>query len=153
MGDDQVFVLDANVFIEAKNSYYAFDLAPLFWRSLIEHAETGCICSIDHVKNELERGNDQLAIWAKDEFVHAFASTDEENIIKYYSEIINWVNNNDQFLDIGKSDFAKGADGWLVAYAKENNCIVVTQEVQDDLPPFIGQVSMRVFASLSAHLS
>lgn len=29
-----MFLLDANVFIEAKNRYYGFDICPGFWRWL-----------------------------------------------------------------------------------------------------------------------
>jgi hypothetical protein len=78
-----VYVLDANVFIEAKRRYYAFDIAPKFWDSLIQHADNGEIESIDKVKKELEKGKgkngeeDDLARWANSNFSHAFHSTDE----------------------------------------------------------------------------
>ena len=127
--DDPAFVLDANVLITAKNSYYAFDLAPGFWESLIYLAGNGRILSIDYVKEELERGNDQLAQWATNDFSHAFISTDEEDVRESYREIMTWVQGQDQFLDAAKADFARGADGWLVAYAKAKGCIVVTLEV------------------------
>jgi len=35
------YVLDANVFIEAARRYYAFDIAPPFWESLVQHAANG----------------------------------------------------------------------------------------------------------------
>lgn len=126
--DAPAFVLDADVFITAKNLYYAFDLAPGFWKSLINHAGNGRILSIDYVKGELEKGKDQLAQWAKNDFSHAFISTDEEDVQKSYREIMTWVQAQNQFSDAAKADFARGADGWLVAYAKAKGCIVVTLE-------------------------
>jgi hypothetical protein len=33
--NQSVYVLDADVFIEASRRYYAFDIAPKFWDSLI----------------------------------------------------------------------------------------------------------------------
>lgn len=54
--DGPAYVLDANVFIEAAHRYYAFDLVPRFWDSLLHHAEDGVIGSIDRVKQELDRG-------------------------------------------------------------------------------------------------
>ena len=126
-----MYLLDANVFIEAARRYYAFDLAPKFWESLALHAEKGEIQSIDRVKQELERGNDELATWATAQFSEAFASTDEEDVTVSYSEIISWVQIQDQFSDAAKADFASGADGWLVAYAKSKGFIVVTHEVLD----------------------
>ena len=109
--DDPAFVLDANVFITAKNDYYAFDLAPGFWDSLIQLAGNGRILSIDYVKEELERGKDPLAQWAKNDFSHAFISSDEEDVQEAYREIMTWVQGQEQFSDAAKADFARGADG------------------------------------------
>lgn len=36
-----MYLLDTNVFIEAKNRYYAFDLAPGFWEGLDADAAAG----------------------------------------------------------------------------------------------------------------
>lgn len=43
----QIYLLDANVFIEAAQGYYAFELAPGFWQALLYHAVNGRIQSID----------------------------------------------------------------------------------------------------------
>ncbi|MCX7020888.1 MAG: DUF4411 family protein [bacterium] len=131
--DEPVFLLDANVFIEAARRYYAFDLVPRFWDSLVEYASIGRIKSIDCVKQELERGQDELATWAKESFQDAFASTDEDDVIILYGKIINWVNIQSQFKDEAKATFASGADGWLVAYAKVMNYVIVTQELSEPL--------------------
>jgi Domain of unknown function (DUF4411) len=79
--DDAPYVLDANVFIEAARRYYAFDLAPRFWESLAHHAASGRVRSIDRVKQELERGKDELAQWVDNNFSNALASTDEPDVI------------------------------------------------------------------------
>lgn len=60
MEDHKIYILDSNVFMEAHNRYYAFDIAPGFWDALIGHAETGRIISIDRVKKELDKGEDDL---------------------------------------------------------------------------------------------
>jgi predicted nucleic acid-binding protein len=126
-----VYVLDANVFIEAARRYYAFDIAPPFWENLNHYAANGRIQSIDRIKEELERGKDELAEWATSQFSDAFVSTDEEDVTNSYTEVISWVYAQDQFTDSAKADFADGADGWLVAYAKSKGYIVVTHEVLD----------------------
>lgn len=123
------YVLDANIFIQAARCYYAFDLAPRFWDSLVRHAADERIRSIDRVKQELERGNDQLAEWIEANFSNAFVSTDEADIIRAFGEIMVWVQAQSQFTDAAKADFASGADGWLVAYGKVKDCVVVTHEV------------------------
>lgn len=123
-----IFVLDANVFIEAARRYYAFDIAPPFWSSLIEYARIGKVLSIDRVKNELEDRKDQLASWVKRYFNHGFYTTDDDYVIIAYGKVMTWVQNQNQFFDAAKADFANGADGWLVAYAMVKGYVVVTHE-------------------------
>jgi hypothetical protein len=127
--DAPAFVLDANVFIEAARRYYAFDLAPRFWETLIRHARDGRIQSIDRVKQELGKGHDELADWSKTHFSDAFASTNEDDIVQCFGEIMGWIQVQNQFTNGAKADFANGADAWLVAYAKVKDCVVVTHEV------------------------
>ncbi|MGI6362191.1 MAG: DUF4411 family protein [Bacillota bacterium] len=62
------YLLDANVFITAFKSYYAFDIAPGFWNSLIRLAQAGRVKSIDRVYNELGRVEDELFAWARSSF-------------------------------------------------------------------------------------
>ncbi|HOB44367.1 MAG TPA: DUF4411 family protein [Bacillota bacterium] len=64
----RVYVLDANVFIQAATQYYAFDRVPSFWEGLIWHADNGRVHSIDRVRDELKKGNDDLWSWAHDHF-------------------------------------------------------------------------------------
>lgn len=124
-----VYLLDASMFIEAARRYYAFDLVPRFWEYLVRYAEVGQIQSIDRVKQELERGKDELATWVKERFVAAFASTDDADVIRSFAEVMTWVQAQGQFTDEAKADFASGADGWLVAYARVKGCVVITHEL------------------------
>lgn len=126
--DSPVYVLDANVFIEAAKRYYAFDIAPGFWRALLEHADAGTVNSIDRVRGELLKGNDQLAEWARSECDGWFASTDEGSVVDVFPGIMSWVNEQAQFTDAAKEEFASGVDGWLIAHAKANGFVVVTHE-------------------------
>ena len=52
MSGSKRYVLDANVFIEAKNKYYGFYLCPGFWKALIGQHESRHIFSIDKVRDE-----------------------------------------------------------------------------------------------------
>ncbi len=124
-----VYVLDANVFIEAARRYYAFDLHTRFWDILKQHADNGLVESIDRVKSELEKDVDELAGWANGRFSDAFRSTDEGDVIESYGKVMTWVHSQSQFTDAAKADFASGADGWLVAYAAARGRAVVTHEV------------------------
>ena len=45
-----VYVLDANVLIQAHRLYYAFPICPGFWDCLLQHHQAGRILSIDKVR-------------------------------------------------------------------------------------------------------
>ena len=57
------YLLDANVFIQAKNLHYGFDFCPAFWDWLIRQNLNGQLYSIERVGNELLAGADELADW------------------------------------------------------------------------------------------
>lgn len=126
------YVLDANVFIEAARRYYAFDLVPNFWLTLARLGAAGNVATIDRVRNELLKGQDDLDAWIAANFAEATASTDHPEVIHSYKDIIIWVTGQDQYKDAAKAKFAGGADGWLVAYARCNDRIVVTHEQPHD---------------------
>ena len=67
MNTTRMLLLDADVFIAAKNRYYAFDICPGFWKSLVHHCGTGEIRSIDKVRSELLAGSptENLAQWVQ----------------------------------------------------------------------------------------
>jgi hypothetical protein len=58
------YLLDANVFIEAKRRHYGMDFCPAFWEWLIEQNETGRVFSIEKVGDELRASRDELTEWA-----------------------------------------------------------------------------------------
>ena len=122
------YVLDADVFITANNSYYAPDICPSFWRHLIQAHREGHIISIDRVRDEILDGNDNLVDWVKDEATQMFVPSTESTIATTFSQILNWVQQNQQFTNAAKAEFANAADGWLAAYASVNNATVVTLE-------------------------
>ena len=60
------YVLDTNVFIEAKDSYYMFDFCPAFWDWLARQNGEGVVYSVQKVYEELEKGDDDLLKWARE---------------------------------------------------------------------------------------
>ena len=59
------YLLDANVFIQAKNLHYGLDFCPAFWSWLDSNNSNGLVFSIEKVEDEINAGADELAIWAK----------------------------------------------------------------------------------------
>ncbi len=130
MSAPERFVLDSNVFIEAKNRYYAFDVAPAFWEALLDHAKGGRVVSIDRVRAELDRGKDALTDWAAGKFSQWFESTATDACLATYREIMEWTISAEQFSPAAKEEFAEAenADPWVVAFAMATGSAVVTQE-------------------------
>ena len=125
---DAVYVLDANVLIDASRRYYALDFAPVFWETLVQCAQDGRVASIDRVRDEIKKGKDELWEWAKQEFAPWFVSTDDDAIVQHYGDVARWVQAQVQFTPAAKDEFLDGADGWLIAYALSGGYVVVTQE-------------------------
>lgn len=125
------FYLDSDVFIAAKNAYYAFSICPGFWKSLIHHHGKDRVFSIDQVKREILAGreSEDLVQWVKNDLpAEFFLGTDEEKVVDAYAEVMLWVQRNPQYSEPAKAKFATEADGWLVAYANVHKGIVVTNE-------------------------
>ena len=59
------YLLDANIFIQAKNLHYGLDFCPAFWDWLDQQHAVGGVFSISHVRYELLAGDDDLSEWAK----------------------------------------------------------------------------------------
>jgi len=60
------YLLDANVFIEAKNRHYAFDLCPGSWTWLDEAHASNRVHSVAKIGEELRARDDELATWARE---------------------------------------------------------------------------------------
>lgn len=124
-----IYVLDTSVFIQAHRQYYTFDICPGFWSSLLHYQKAGRIISIDRVRNEILKG-DALEAWVRQKTqASLFASTVDPIITNDFSAMMKWVQGEAQFMNEAKAEFARVADGWVVAYAKSrNDYVVVTQE-------------------------
>ncbi len=126
-----MFLMDADVFIAAKNRYYAFDICPGFWESLIHECNAGNIRSIDKVRTELLAGREteDLVQWVKKDLPRElFLDTSTGAVLSAYEEVMLWAQRNPQYFDRAKAKFATEADGWLVAYAMIHGTTIVTNE-------------------------
>jgi hypothetical protein len=124
------YVLDANVFIQAHQTHYNFDICPGFWLALSRQHEAKRIFSIDKVRAELLAMNDQPSDWVKSRAPDTFFKrTADREVSGAFRDVVNWVQSESQFTPEAKAEFASVADGWVIAYAKANDLVVVTHEV------------------------
>ena len=122
-------LLDANTLIEAKNRYYGMAICPGFWQWLLLKSEALALASITPVMEELTKGNDDLAGWAKGNSGFFHSTTDEETQLAF-GQITELVADRAHRMKIGAmEEFLAGADPWLIAKAMTTGATLVTHEV------------------------
>jgi uncharacterized protein DUF4411 len=121
-----VYWVDSDVFIQAKNGPYGFDIAPGFWKHLDKSLRNGSICSSEMVYRELVGYSDQLAVWVKNRKGIGISVPICPAVEVHYTAIANHVSQN---YDLPNSNlFLSGADGWVIAHALHSKGTVVSQE-------------------------
>lgn len=127
------YLIDANVFIQAKNLHYRFDFCGGFWNWLLAAHQAGLVYSIQKVKDELLKGDDddlvkQWAIVLPASFF--LADSKDPNVMGKYADAMKWSVNNQQYSQAAKNDFASAsaADAYLIAAAMRHDYQIVTQE-------------------------
>lgn len=59
-----MYLIDSNIFIEAKRRYYGFDICPGFWDWLAGAGARDIAASIEMVELELKAGKGEISDWA-----------------------------------------------------------------------------------------
>ena len=126
----EIFVLDANVFIEAHQRYYKSNICPGFWDCVEYYCRDHSLVSIDRVRDELVGRNDELSDWVKGAPGELFVSSLEPPIVAEYRAVMQWIYAKNQYHRTAQDRFSRGADGWLVAYASVHNGTLVTHEAR-----------------------
>lgn len=128
----EVFILDSNFFITAKNNWYPFANFPTFWEELLKRGKDGKFVICKEVYDEIVNGEDDLSDWIKDnKDTIKILSSNDEIIIKNISLIMNSLQNNLILKSTAIENFAKGADPIIIAHAIANNYTLITQEKND----------------------
>jgi hypothetical protein len=120
------YLLDANIFIQAKNLHYGLDFCPAFWQWLIENNESKIVFSIEKVGDEISAGADELADWAAQLDENFFLKPDQA-ILPALGKVSQWVTQNG-YDPAATSVFLQVADYYLVAHAVAHKHTVVTHE-------------------------
>ena len=121
------YLLDANVFIQAKNLHYGFDFCPAFWEWLLRENTAGRVVSIEKVGDELQSGADELATWAVERGAGFFLPPDAA-MLASLSGVSAWVAGQG-YEPAAVNTFLQVADYYLVAQALAHAHTVVTHEV------------------------
>ena len=121
------YLLDSNIFIQAKNFYYGMDFCPAFWDWLDREQKAGNIGSISEVANELKGHGDELAEWIKVRNDSAFfLPVDDIQTQQAFAQIANYV--AEKYKEPNLAPFLTVADPWLIAKAMTTGATLVTHE-------------------------
>lgn len=124
------FLLDTNIFIQAKNLHYGFDFCPAFWDWLATQNAVGRVASIEKVGDELQSVADDLAGWAEARG-RAFFLPPDQSVVPALGRVSSWATGQ-SYQPAAISTFLQVADYWLVAHALAHDFVVVTHEVPSE---------------------
>jgi len=120
------YLLDANVFMEAKNLHYGFDFCPAFWEWLDEGNAAGRVFSIERVGDEIHAGDDELSEWAAQRGPDFFLKP-EPAILPALGTVSTWATGQG-YDPAAVNTFLQVADYYLVGHALAHGHTVVTHE-------------------------
>jgi hypothetical protein len=116
------YIFDSGPFIDCR--YYFPNIFKTYWCKLNQLAHDKNILSVKEVYNEILRGSDIISEWAdKNKEIFEKPTSDEFSIV---SEILS--NHRELIRAMNISGGTPVADPFIIAKAKVNNLIVVTQE-------------------------
>jgi hypothetical protein len=121
------YLLDANVFIQAKRLHYGMDFCPAFWDWLIAMNAANEVFSIEKVGDELLAGGDELGDWADDRGSDFFLKPDPK-LLNALRTVSVWAAGQ-SYEPAAVNTFLLVADYYLVAHALVSNHTVVTHEI------------------------
>ncbi|MDP1750747.1 MAG: DUF4411 family protein [Reyranella sp.] len=121
------YLLDANVFIQAKNLHYGLDFCPAFWDWLVAKNAAGHVRSIEKVGDEIAAVADELSVWAAARGAGFFVKPDAA-VLPALATVSTWATGQ-KYEPVAVGTFLQVADYYLVAHALAHGDTVVTHEV------------------------
>jgi Domain of unknown function (DUF4411) len=121
------YLLDADVFIRAKNLHYGFDFCPAFWEWLVAQNNAGKLFSVEKVGDEVLAVEDELSEWAG-KLGPGFFLPPDAKVLVSMAAVSAWVQAQ-QYEASAISTFLQIGDYYLVAHAHAGQHTVVTHEV------------------------
>jgi hypothetical protein len=121
------YLLDADVFIRAKNLHYGFDFCPAFWEWLLVENAAERLFSIEKVGDEVQAVEDELSTWAAMRGIGFFLRPDA-SVFPALAEVSAWAGGQ-RYEPAAVSTFFQVADYYLVASALAGQHTLVTHEI------------------------
>ena len=125
------YLLDADVFIRAKNLHYDFDFCPAFWDWVIDANKAGRVFSVEKVGDEIRAGEDELSKWAAKHGPELFLPPDHK-ALSAFSKVSAWALGQAYKKAAIHTFLSERADYYLIGQALAGGHTVVTHEVRSD---------------------
>jgi hypothetical protein len=125
-----MYLLDSDVFIQAKNLHCGFDSCPAFWGWIDDQWRLGTVRSVEKVQEELVAGGDELADWAQGRGRDFFLRPDDA-VLPSLREVSTWASGAG-YEPAAVTIFLQAADYYLGAHAHAIGAVVVTHEVPSE---------------------
>jgi hypothetical protein len=131
------YLIDANIFFQAKNFWYQFGFCQQFWTWLEDGHSADVLFSIKKVKKEIADGVASCPVkgWVKHSLDSSFFLDDEKvgKVNLHYASLMDWAAQQQAkqvYSYAALATFANKdkADAYLVAAAKHYDCVIVTAE-------------------------
>jgi len=134
-----MYLIDSDVFIDAKNRHYGFDIVPAFWTWIEQQHRAARVFTVQRVADEVLAGGDELAEWMTTQpaSFRLPARPEDQPALRTVS---HWA------VDAGYhqaavATFLQAGDYFLVAQALSLGFTVVTQEIPD---PVISKKRIKI---------
>ncbi len=121
------YLLDADVFIRAKNLHYGLDFCPAFWDWLVAENAAGKVFSIEKVGDEVQAIADELSTWAGARGT-GFFMRPAQGVVSSLAAVSTWATGG-RYEPSAVNTFLQVADYYLVAQAHAGQHTVVTHEI------------------------
>lgn len=124
-----LYLLDANVLIDANRDYYPLGRVPEFWEWLIHMGKQELVKVPIEIYEEIREGNDDdgLTLWSKDSETETSLLLREESVATLVSHVID----NGYASDLTDDEVEQiGRDPFLIAYALasiKDRCVVTSE--------------------------
>lgn len=120
----RIFCLDANVLIQAWNTYYSPRICPDYWEALNELGNRKRIFLPEEISDEITRTDDDLSKWLKASKIPIRAT--DVNVTNCWKRVLA-THNDHQYL-IAETKNRSLGDPWVISHAIDAGATVVTKE-------------------------
>ncbi len=122
-----MYLLDSDVFIQAKNRHYGFDIVPAWWDWLVQAHQARRVFTAGACRDEVVAGADELATWMTAQPA-SFALQPQGSDQPSLQRVSQWAVGSTQYDQGAAAQFLAAADYFLVGQALSLGFAVVTHE-------------------------